>query len=102
MRRFASVPYEFEPEIRLEAYDPLQYGYDATLTQMMTRRSTSYEPEFVAPEEGGPVERIDPSDPFVPLPDDAAPVCDCPPARSRTPWLMLALVAAGGYILGRR
>ncbi len=102
MRRFASIPYEFEPEIRLEAYDPLQYGYDPTLTRLMTRRSYVEEPEYITPEEGGPVERrVDPYDPYAPLPDDA-PACDCPPARSRTPWLMFALVAASGYILGRR
>lgn len=120
MRRFASIPYEFEPEIRLEGYgsdyDPLQYGFaaDTRLIQLMRRRRyRSAGPDYVTPEDGGPIEPapvvIDPGyDPYTPAApadpgQDLAPSpCGCPPKANRVPWMWVALIAGAGYILGRR
>lgn len=107
MRRFASIPYEFEPEIHLEGYegygadyDPLQYGYDPTLTQMMRRRSFEPDDAPVPADYSTP----NPGDvPYIgPLPEDAGGGCGCSSAAPRVPWLWLAMAAGAGYIIGRR
>ncbi len=85
MRRFASIPYEFEPETRLEGYG---YEVDPDTGQPIIE---IHDPHYVGGDDPGlsPPPTVDAgSDPGEWL-NYVAP--------KKTPWLLLAAIAAGVY-----